>query len=69
MSESRAHILEGVGRDEGRYQLPSLQGQCVGRGIPGSKCVIREGDVGLDNTVHMCIRVILHCPCVGGVRG
>ena len=46
MSESRAHILEGVGRDERRYQLPSLQGQCVGRGIPGSKCVIREGYVG-----------------------
>ena len=46
MSESRAHILEGVGRDEGRYQLPSLQGQCVGRGIPGPKSVIRVGDVG-----------------------
>ena len=68
MSESRAHILEWVGRDEGRYQLPSLQGQCVGRGIPGPKCVIRVGGVG-DNTVHMCIRVILHGPCVGGVRG
>ena len=47
MSESRAHILEGGGgRDEGRYQLPSLQGQCVGSGIPGPKCVIRVGDVG-----------------------
>ena len=55
MSESRAHILEGVGRDEGRYQLPSLQGQCVGRGIPGPKCVIRVRDMG---GIIMCICVI-----------
>ena len=46
MSDPRAHILEVVGRDEGRYQLASLQGQCVGRGIPEPKCVIRVGYVG-----------------------
>ena len=46
VSDPRAHILEGVGRDEGRYQLSSLQGQWVGIGIPGPKCVIRLENVG-----------------------